>query len=276
MLQETFLTTGKKLRIAGYNAYITPQIDTDKGLATLVRTTIPTTRLHNPIPCGTNVKTLAVTITLLNQKIDIYRKINSEDTGELQLTQLFAHVERTTTLICGDFNAHHPILSFPSMTNPSGEHIAFALEEFEGVALLNTGQLTHIRGGRLDLTFVTTAVRHLTRWRVHSNLISDHFATVTELEIQQLPPIPPPPPRWNQYLVDWIYFKQAIEEWAVSYNPPEDIDQLEKDLVDAFHNTGDKAMPLKAARGNHTYKDSWYYCPEARRLKIRLNRVKNL
>ncbi|XP_068208325.1 uncharacterized protein [Palaemon carinicauda] len=183
LLQETLLTTGKKLRITGYNAYTTPQIGTDKGLATLVRTTIPTTRLHNPIPCGTNVETMAVTLTLLNQKVDIYniyRKINREDTGELQLTQLFVHTERAPTLICGDFNAHHPILSSPSMTNPSGEHIAFTLEEFEGVTLLSTEQPTHLRGGRLDLTFATTAIRHLTKERVHSTLISDHFATVTE------------------------------------------------------------------------------------------------
>ncbi|XP_068204678.1 uncharacterized protein [Palaemon carinicauda] len=278
LLQKILLTARRKLKIKGYNA-TTPQIGTDKGLATLVKTSIPTTRLHNLIPCGTNVETLAVTITLLNQKIyiyNIYRKINREDTGELQVTQLFAHAKRTPTIICGDFNVHHPILSSSSMTNPSGEHIAFALEEFEGIALLNTGQPTHLRGGRLDMTFVTTAIRHLTKWQVHSTLISDHFATVTELEMQQLPPIPPPPPRWNQELADWVCFRLAIEEWVVSYIPPEDIDQLEKDLVDAFHNAANRVMPLKATGGNYTYKDSWYYCPEIRRLKTRLNSHKNI
>ncbi|XP_068229757.1 uncharacterized protein [Palaemon carinicauda] len=190
--------------LISYNAYTTPEIGTNKDLGTLVRTTIPTTRLHNPIPCGNNVETLEVTVTLLNQKLDIhniYRKMNREESGELQLTQLFALAEGTPSLICGDFNAHHPISS-PSTTNPSGEHIAFALGEFEGVSLLNTGHPTHIRGGRLDLTSATTAIRHLTRWRVHSTLVSDPFATVTELEIQQLPPRPPPPPRWNQDLAD--------------------------------------------------------------------------
>ncbi|XP_068222183.1 uncharacterized protein [Palaemon carinicauda] len=149
LLQETFLTTGTKLKIAGYNAYTTRQIGTDKGLAILVRTTIPITRLHNPIPCGDNVETLAVT-------------------------------KERLTLLCGDFNAHHPILSFPSTTSPSGEHIPFALGELEGVTLLNTEQPTHLRGGRLDLTFATTAMRHLTRWQVHSTLVIDHFVTVTE------------------------------------------------------------------------------------------------
>ncbi|XP_068225095.1 uncharacterized protein [Palaemon carinicauda] len=146
LLQETNLIVGRKIKIPGYNAYTTPQIGTDRGLATLVKKSIPTTRLHNRIPCSINIETLAVTITLLNQKIDIYniyRKVNREDTGEIQLPQLFAHAKRTPSIICGDFNAHHPILSSLSMTNPSGEHIAFALEEFEGITLLNTGHPTH-------------------------------------------------------------------------------------------------------------------------------------
>ena len=53
------------------------------------------------------------------------------------------------------------------------------------------------------------------------------------------------------------------------------MDQLELDLNGAIHNAANKAMPLKA-RGNYTYKDSWYYCPEVRVLKTRLNRVRKL
>ncbi|XP_066953335.1 uncharacterized protein [Macrobrachium rosenbergii] len=37
---------------------------------------------------------------------------------------------------------------------------------------------------------------------------------MTELEMQQLPPIPPPPPRWNQDLANWVIFRLALEEWA--------------------------------------------------------------
>ncbi|XP_068227962.1 uncharacterized protein [Palaemon carinicauda] len=144
LLQETWLTSGAKFRIARYNAYTTPRIGTDKGLAALVKTSIPTARIHNLIACGNNIKTLAVRITLLNQNIDIYsnyRKINREEPGELQLAQLFAHTAVSPTIICGDFKAHHPLLSSPSARIPSGEHIAFALEEFEGVSLLNKGTL---------------------------------------------------------------------------------------------------------------------------------------
>ena len=105
--------------------------------------------------------------------------------------------------------------------------------------------------------------------------MSDHYATITELDAPQLPPIPPPPPRWNQDLANWVVFRLALEEWAAHYVPPEDIDQLEKDLVEAIHHAADMAMPKKS-RSNHTYKDSWYYSPEVRRLKTMLNRVKKL
>ena len=87
--------------------------------------------------------------------------------------------------------------------------------------------------------------------------------------------MPPPPPRWNQDLADWNIFQSELENWANEYDPPQDMDQLKLDLNGAIHNAADKAMPLKT-RGNYTYKDSWYYCPEVRLLKTRLNRVRKL
>ena len=74
----------------------------------------------DPINCGDNVEVLAVRLTLLNNTLDIYniyRKITREQTGELQLTQLFAHASNTPTLICGDLRittcsppAHPPMM----------------------------------------------------------------------------------------------------------------------------------------------------------------------
>ena len=50
---------------------------------------------------------------------------------------------------------------------------------------------------------------------------------------------------------------------------------MESDLHNAIHAAADKAMPLRST-GNYTYKDSWYYCPEVRLLKTRLNQVRKL
>ena len=277
-LQETLLNRGKKFKISGYTTFTTPCENTDRGLAILVKNTIPVKRIANPIPCGNNVEAMAVTITLQEYQLhiyNIYRKLAQGNTGELELPQLFAHASTNNTLITGDFNAHHDILSSPAHTNEAGEHLASVLEDFPDVALLNNGEPTHIRGGRLDLSFITTALRNTTNWGVHPTLTSDHFATTTTISTPQLPPIPPPPPRWNQELADWAIFQREMKNWADNYTIPEDIDQFERDLVAAIHAAADRAMPIKAA-GNYTFKDSWYYCEEVRRLKTRLNRVRKV
>ena len=278
ILQETLLRTGQKFRLGGYNVYTTPHENSDRGLAILVKSTIPVKRITNPISCGNNVEVLAVTITLQNNTLDIYniyRKLAQGNVGELDLTQLFAHAASTNTLITGDFNAHHQLLSSPSPANEAGEHIDLLLNDYQNISLINNGQPTHIRGGRLDLTFITTTLRSIVRWYVHPTLMSDHFATVTKIETPQLPPIPPPPPRWNQELADWSVFQREIEQWEANYEIPNNIDLFEQDVVSAIHNAADKSMPKKST-GNHTFKDSWYYNEEVRRLKTQLNRVRRL
>ena len=267
---------GKSFKLRGYNTYTTPQQDSDRGLAILVQSFIPVKRIQHPIPCGFNVEVLAVTVMLQDHELDtysVYRKVHHENTGELDLTRLFAHISSRRTLICSDFNAHHELLSSPQRANQAGEHIASALEDFPNVCLLNNGQATHMRGGRLDLPFLSKDLRHCATWGLHHSLTSDHFATVTRLQTPSLLPLPPPPPRWNQDLAYWSLFLRELEVWVSSYQPPDDVDLLEADLNSAIHRAANKAMPLKRP-GVYTYKDSWYYCPEVRELKTRLNRVR--
>ena len=87
--------------------------------------------------------------------------------------------------------------------------------------------------------------------------------------------MPPPPPKWNQDLANWVIFQRELEAWGAHYNPPDDIDLLEADLQKAIHGAANSSMPLRRP-GKYTYKDSWYYCPEVRELKTRLNRVRKI
>ena len=66
--------------------------------------------------------------------------------------------------------------------------------------------------------------------------MSDHFAITMTFDMPQLPPPPPPPPRWNQEEADWATSQNHITNWWTNYNPPDDVDQLEKDIIQAFHN----------------------------------------
>ena len=211
---------------------------------------------------------MAVRLTLRNQTLDIYNIYRSINHGELDLSQLFSHTESTNTLIMRYFNVHHEILCSPRPPNAAGDHIYQSLNDFNRVSLLNNGQSTHVRGGRLDLSFISTILRPFSTWHVHIELTSDHFATRTKIDIEALPPMPPPPPRWNQDLADWSIFQSELEKWAFEYDPSQNIDQMKSDLHNAIHAAADKAMPLRST-GNYTYKDSWYYCPEVRLLKTR-------
>ena len=239
-LQETLLKPGHKFKLNGYNIYTTPHENSNRGLAILIKSSIPVKKINNPISCGDNTEVLAVTITLQNGNLDIYNIYRNIHHGELDLIQLGAHASNTNTLITGDFNAHHPVLSSPSPTNDAGEHIAHLLQDFHNISIINNGEATHIRGGRLDLTFITATLRTITDWKVHPTLMSDHFATITCMQTPTLPPIPPPPPRWNQDLADWHIFQKEIEQWATNYEIPENIDLFEEHIIKAFHDAATK------------------------------------
>ena len=276
LLQETLYRNAAN--IPGYKVFSTPFENGKRGLAIYCKNSIPAIQLHRPIPCG-DVECMAIQITLQETKLDIYniyrRPTRDRPENNLELDQLFAHMSSNPTIAGGDFNAHHTVLNSTSRTCDNGRHITMLLEEMEEIVLLNDGQPTHVRGGRLDLTFISKCLKEQSTWGIHPELVSDHFAVFTKLELEQLPPIPPPPPRWNQDTADWDSFRGHLETWKSNYEPPEDTDRLEDDLVKALHQAANASMTKKVP-GNYTFKDSWYYCPEVRALKTRLNRTRKL
>ena len=149
VLQETLINNPEKYRIPGYNTFATPATDETRGVAILIKSAIPAKLVANPIFCGDRVKVLAIEIMLLDKTITLYHIYRNWANNNLDLTQLFSFASANPTLILGDFNAHHPILNSVRQSTEEGEHIAYALDNFPEIALLNNGQATHIRGGGL-------------------------------------------------------------------------------------------------------------------------------
>ena len=79
-LQETLINIDKKFKVNGYNTYTTPRENTNRGLAILVKSSIPVKRITNSISCGDNVEVMAVRLTLDNQTLDIYNIIQKHTT----------------------------------------------------------------------------------------------------------------------------------------------------------------------------------------------------
>ena len=274
LLQETLLQEHHCFKFSGYKTYRRhfTQAST-RGCMILVKSSIPSADVTQQFPCGENIETQAVKVTLQERELTVHN-IYKNPRGSLEVTQLFASAADHATLIGGDFNAHHPFLSSVRPKNEDGLHLYTTFQDTPEICLLNTGEPTHTRGGRLDLTFVSSALQPSASWQIHPTLTSDHFATLTTLKVNKLPT--PPPPRWryNTQKADWGLFKKHLAKWREKSQPagaaPADETTLHHQLVEAFHLAAEEAIP-KTKPTSRQYNDYWYYCPRVKELNHRVN-----
>ncbi|KAG0727772.1 hypothetical protein GWK47_033940 [Chionoecetes opilio] len=195
------------------------------------------------------MEALAVELHVGGLELTVYNLYRSQR-HQLEAGELLTMASQTSLLLAGDFNAHHPILQSVSATNLRGRHLAVLLEEVSHIHLLNTGEPTHVRRGATG--------PHLG--------VGDHYATLTAA-----PPIPPrPPPRWNIKRADWGKFQASLDEWWVTYEPPGDLHQQERDLTAALQRAADAAIP-KCSPGRRHRLDWWFYNEDVREHNHRVN-----
>ena len=269
LLQETLTPADFRWRVAGYTLHALPALEEGgRGCVTLVRSSIPHRRLPAPVHCGDGVEAMAVELQVGAQPLTVYNIYRSQR-HQLEAGELLTLAAHTSLLVAGDFNAHHPMLQSVSPTNPTGRHLAGLLEDIPDVHLLNTGEATHVHGGRLDLTLVSGDLTPGATWQVHPTLTSDHYATLTTLAVA--PPAPPrPPPRWNIRRADWAKFQAVLDEWWATYDPPENLHQQERDLTAALERAADAAIP-RCSQGRPHRPNWWYYNEEVREHNHRVN-----
>ena len=274
MLQETKLKNND-LSLTGYQTFISSHPDGLGGLVTFVRNNIHAAKIEDPPDCGESCEVLGVRINLRNNEValyNVYRNPQADFTaGELLST---AHNEKV--IIAGDFNAHHTRLN-PNLgkVNATGRQLMCCLDQIPEVTLMTEPEATHVLGGTLDLTFVSTDIYPSVEWSLHPTLTSDHFAISIIFDDPTPEHIPLPPPKWNLKKINWRMFQRELDAWSENYTPPDDINEAEKDLVRAFHVALDKACPV-ARHGNRQYKDHWYYNDEVKELYARVNASRKL
>ena len=275
ILQETLLKD-PEYYLPGFQTFLLPQVEGRQGLATLVRNTIPAIRLINSPDCGDTNEVLGVKITTRgNNNILIYN-IYRHQRGIFMAEDLFSTAQYEHVIITGDFNAHHPRINLNlGKTNEAGSHIMRLLDQMPEITLVNEPEPTHVRGGTLDLTLVSTDLYPNLRWEVHSTLTSDHFAITLQVGLRTPEQVLIPPPRWNLKKINWKRFQEELDKWSETYLVPNDINVAERDLDKAFHNAADKSCPA-GKHSTRTYKDHWFYDEEVKELYARINAARKL
>ena len=238
---------------------------------TLVKSILPVGQWDEIPDCGEGVEVLGVRLLLPHSSlliVNLYRPAASV----LELGEIFSAGASTHMLLGGDFNAHHPVLGSTAAANAAGNTIAATMEEYGGLLLLNDDTPTHIRGGVLDLTFVSPSIHSGAAWAVSDEVVSDHFGTTTTLTLSPTAPPPDTTPHWNISKADWDKFRREMELWATTYEAT-DIDSHAKDLAAALVQAADHAIPRRKT-GPHYHRHAWYYSPEVAKLKNQLNQAK--
>lgn len=200
--------------------------------------------------------------------VNVYRPA----AATLELGELFAGGGDEYLLIGGDFNAHHPVLASSAPSNAAGTAIAAALEDSPAIFLVNSPASTHVRGGTLDLTFASEALRPIIQWSILNDVLSDHFGVLSKLNLPLLPPPPPPLTKWNLDRADWALFLRHMDNWAASYDE-EQLDDMARDFANAVVQSANSSIPTTTGRRS-TRKHHWCYSPEVARLRHQLNQAK--
>ncbi len=269
MLQETNLAENSHIKIPGYRVFNQPGV---RGLLTAIKTKIPAIPYNAPIPAGPEVETLSVEIHLADgplQLHNVYRNCNPERGAILTPDTLLNNIQQHRAVLSGDLNLHHPLWGSTHGQARCGASnaLADALEE-SNMVVLNTGEPTHVNGGRLDLTIVTSDIATKSTWTVSDQIASDHYATCTTINLAKIDP-PPHRPRRCYHKADWGSFQRHLEEWYLEFEAPEDLDEMEKKIAEAINIAADLTIPLSKPPVDR--KEHWFYGPRVQEMKRRVN-----
>ena len=227
--------------------------------------------IDQPVDCGEDVETQAVKLHLEGAELQVYN-VYSRPEANLDVGEILALAAAEPVLLGGDFNAHHEVLGSRSATNRAGRHLAAVLEEVDGVSLLNTGEATHVRGNPLDLTFVSAALADAAEWSLHPTLTSDHFATVTTLDIL-IPRRTTDESKWCFRKANWAIFRREMSAWWKDYTPSDDLDKFDTDFSDAITHAASAAIPRTDGRRPPS-KNWWFHGPRIREMNHRVNQLR--
>ena len=265
LIQETNLSPTDSLNIPGYSCYSKPGI---RGLAVAIRNPLPHQLIRPPF-LGQNVETQAVEISTQEGKIyvvNVYKNCTQRRNAFLSFTQFNHWINNRPCIIAGDFNGHHPLWG-SNATCATGRTIADAAQDLN-LVILNSGEPTHINGGCIDLTIVSSDLAHRTTWTVMDSVVSDHFGIWFNLHVPK-PPSTTPLIRRNFKKADWTLYSSVLEQALQRTDLPHTSQQLNHTISTLMNSAADTAIP--STKPLTRRKDAWYYNERVKEMKTRIN-----
>ena len=184
------------------------------GIGTFIKHNIP----HRALQLNTQSDIQAIEIHTQQQPITLVNCYFSPSLPHTTLSELTAilHNIHTPILLCGDFNAHHPLWEEARITNQTRGDILYDITHESQLVCLNTGDNTlparfvpH-QNTTPDATFASPTLARHTTWEVITETyFSDHRPIHITLQDTTAPHYTTP--RWDLNRADWDSYTTDME-----------------------------------------------------------------
>lgn len=246
-LQEV-RTSARYAKIAGYTYYDRPNIanPSTRGLGIYIKNSIPS-KVIDDNRDNTCVEYLSIKIFLDGKSITIINVYNPHD-SEVVPKPPDCMIHSDTVLLCGDFNARHPLLGSEGSTiGKNGKvYYDYLQNTSDPIHLLCPLEKTHYLGGKLDYIALYNQHTLPNTAKVIPLLVSDHWALSITLPFYKRAP---PQPRLRYHLAT-KYHDEFIERIACWYEDftPTSLDHFNETLCQQVGNIITQLQPKSPAK----------------------------
>jgi ribonuclease HI len=187
---------------------------------------------------------------------NIYNERGLGDDGQRTTERILYNITiPSRSLICGDFNIHHPTWDpYNNKTQGADEFVQWI--DRNDLLLMNTpGEGTFMRSNLqhdsvLDLTFSSPQM-FCDNWQVLHDVGSDHYGI--SFNISSRAPVHSTDmnnQRWNTKLADWDSFRGLLQQHSFLFNydnnvpTHSDLDNAAQELTDAINTAAQQSIPV--------------------------------
>ena len=239
-------------------------------VAVFVRAGLHFTILTDPLTAPNDDCTEVCGVRLLGERpltiINLYRPpIRGADDERIDRFDPSALPVDDTTLLMGDFNAHHPQWDLACDEGDEvGTRVAEWLDSVNWTTL-NSGEPTHVsyRSGSQtapDLVASGASLARRSTWCLGPDLGSDHLPMIVEVSAPDLRPRRIRKTRWSFQKADWAAFRAECEAAFEEAGPPQSAQALSTHFTAVLHRASVRHIP----RGARADPKPWALDPELR------------